>query len=128
MPKERYCLLLQILVSAAVPEIAMRTWCSTEQIYEVLPVDTFPLMGSVRLRKVSVSGGLTVLTCLGDLVSASVSILYFTSEDLVSAAVSKMSSSGNLVMQCHSIAESMLLVFHAASKRSTPHSSALECR
>ena len=46
----------QILVSAAVPEIAMRTWCSTEQIYEVLPVDTFPLMGSVRLRKVSVSG------------------------------------------------------------------------
>ena len=106
----------------------MRTWCSTEQIYEVLPVDTFPLMGSVRLRKVSVSGGLTVLTCLGDLVSASVSILYFTSEDLVSAAVSKMSSSGNLIMQCHSIAESMLLVFHSASKRSTPHSSALECR
>lgn len=45
----------------------------------------------------SVSGGLTVLTCLGDLVSGSVSILYFTSEDLVSAAVSKVSSSGNLV-------------------------------
>ena len=75
----------------------MRTWCSTEQIYEALPVNTFPLMGSVRLREVSVSGGLTVLTYLGDLVSGSVSILYFTSEDLVSAAVSKVSSSGNLV-------------------------------
>ena len=87
----------QILVSAAVPEIAIRTWCSTEQIYEVLLVDTFLLMGSVRLREVSVSGGLTVLTYLGDLVSASVSILYFTAEDLVSTSVSKMSSSGSLV-------------------------------